>query len=283
MIVFNILSQKHETMDYAPGTTTSGELMRIATTLLILSMLTGCDPYATVLQEDTIDSYEQYLTENPTSPNVIPAKARLEELYYKAAKAEDTLEGYDRYLDRWPKGPHRVKVKAARKDMLWAWAETEHTEAGWQKFLDEYPQAGRKMRGKARSAKKAAAYQGNLAIGDVRVEPVNLAEDPNGPKNGWGFYADITNNGTETIQFLAVSVFYLNAEGKALGTDSWPLVATRFPVPMEEEKSIPVKPGETRTWEWTTGDVPKNWAEKAKIKPMGIRFVDEGARSDGAK
>ena len=257
--------------------------MRIGVSIALLLTLAACDPYGSIQQTEDIEAFEQYLKDYPSSPNVVPAKARLEEIYLKKAREAKTLEAYDTYIKRWPAGVHKKKAMAERQDMLLAWAEQQHTPEGWQKFLDEYPRADRRIRSAAKRGKRAAEYMPNLNIGEIGMKQVNLAEDPEGPMNGWGFTADFTNNGTETIRFLQVTVSFLDKDGKSLGTDKWPLVASQFPVPMEEEKKVPVKPGETRTWAWTTGDIPEGWANKISIKPTSISFEKKETRSDGAK
>jgi hypothetical protein len=42
------------------------------------------------------------------------------------------------------------------------------------------------MRKKASARVEVAGYIDKLQIGEVKVEEVNLAEDPKGPKDGWG-------------------------------------------------------------------------------------------------
>ena len=248
-----------------------------------MTALTACDPYGSIQLTEDIDAFEQYLKDYPSSPNIVSANARLEEIYLKRARKTQTLEGYDIFLKRWPKGVFKKKAMEERKEMLLIWAELQHTPEGWQKFLDEYPRADRRLRLKARRGKAAAEYMPHLTIADVTITEVNLAEDPEGPLNGWGMRSDITNNGTESIQFLQMHVSFLDKDGVVLSTDKWPLVATQFPIPMEEEKKMPVKAGETRTWDWTTGDIPEGWAQKVSIKPTAITLVKKKLRSSGSQ
>jgi len=257
--------------------------MRIGLLLFLATAITACDPYGSIQMSEDIEAFEQYLKEYPSSPNVVPARARLEDLYLKQAREAKTLEADDTYLERWPKGVFKKKAMEERKTMLLAWAEQEHTPESWQKFLDEYPLADRRMRGKARRGKAAAEYMPHLNIGEVTVQQVNLAENPEGPLDGWGLTADITNNGPDALKSLIIHVSFLNKDGVTLSSDTWPLVASQFPIPMEEEKKVPVKTGETRTWEWTTGSVPEGWSQKVSIKPVAIAFVDKELRSKGSE
>ena len=109
------------------------------------------------------------------------------------------------------------------------------------------------------------------------MEQVNLAEDPNGPLNGYGFYVDVTNKGDAAIAMLKLEIQYLNEAGQKVGSGSWPVVATRLPggLPMADGFDKPIAPGETRQWEWTDGEFPDSWAKKSKVVATAIQFVGE--------
>ena len=117
----------------------------------------------------------------------------------------------------------------------------------------------------------------DLEIGPVEMEQVNLAEDPDGPLNGYGFYADVKNVGKDTIEMLQMRISYLDGSGKSVGTGEWPLVADHYPgnLPIEEGFDKPIRPGESRTWKWTTGDLPDGWAKKTKLVAIDIRIAGE--------
>jgi hypothetical protein len=109
------------------------------------------------------------------------------------------------------------------------------------------------------------------------MEQVNLAENPEGPLDGYGFYVDVTNNGDAPIQYLNMQISYLDEKGTTLSRSKWPAVATRLPasLPMEEGFDKPIAKGETRQWEWTTGKTPDGWSKKVSVIPINIKFVGE--------
>ncbi|MEC8423502.1 MAG: hypothetical protein VX000_06975 [Myxococcota bacterium] len=41
-------------------------------------------------------------------------------------------------------------------------------------------------------------------------------------------------------------------------------------IPMPREYYKPILPGETRRWEWTTGDMPTGWSKRVRVKPVDI-------------
>lgn len=234
--------------------------------LLSAMLLTGCDNFDAVQQEDSIAGYEAYLAENPDGRFSMQARNRLEELVLEQAKASGTTEAFDAYLEKFPSGVHREAAIAERETSMFNDALAKGTPAGWQAFLDAYPKKASKGRiTMAKKALVASQLMENVTVSEVKIADINLAEDPTGPLNGKGFTADVTNNTDQTITSLWFRIDYLNAEGKSVGNERWPVVAPSFPVPIEEEYLEPMKPGDTRTWEWTTGDLPKTWAGEVRL------------------
>lgn len=259
--------------------------MRIAALALALMLATACDNFASVQDADTIEAYEGYIAENPDSRFMTQAKIRLEELYLEKARTDKTLEAYDVYLAKFPEGSdaqHRETALEERRTFLMGWAEEQNTVESWQKFLDEYPGAKKKEKRIARMALQMAQYDPNIEMGDVRVEGVNLAEDPEGPENGWGYYVDVTNKGDKTVSSLMLRIDYLGPDGQPFAHDTWPVVAPLLPggLPVEEEFKIPMKPGETRTWFWSKGKeaFPADYAKGANVRTYAVRF--EGEKDD---
>ncbi len=253
--------------------------MRLATLIIPLALsLSACkSPFATAQEQDTIEAYETFLDGNPNSPFVTQATLRLEELYLEKARTDKTLESYDLYLDKYPKGKLRDKAVEERREFLFDWASEQDSAEAWQKFLDEYPTGDRKLKQEARERLNMAQNRDIISVGPVSIEQVNLAENPDGPLDGWGFYADVTVSGDKDVEKLVMEVAYLGSEGQVLDAREWPVVAPALPgnLPVEEEFKVPMKPGETRTFEWTTGDMPVGWAKKARIRPVFIKFVGE--------
>lgn len=244
--------------------------------LLALLGLSACDDYDAIQRADDIATYEAWLKENPTHSKVFVANIRLEELYLDKARKENTLAVWDAYLERWPEGRHRDKALDEREASLYDWAYQEGTKAAWKTWLDEYPKGHSKHRGVAKASFAATSYADNVTITEVRTKKVNLAEDPEGPLDGTEFAVDVTNNGDKTLDAFVLRIHYVDGSGKSLGNRVWPVVGTTkdFKVPVEEEKKVPMKPGETRTWAWWTGDLPKGYS-KAVVHPARVRFAKE--------
>ena len=237
-------------------------------------LMVACDDFSSVQQLDTIEAYEQYLEANPGSRHAFQAETRVEELYLKRARDERTVAAYDIYLDKFPEGSHLEAVNKEREQVAFDAAWFDGTGEGWQAFLDAHPGATRDHYSTAKKGAKLSLYIDNITFSQVRIEDVNLAEDPTGPLNGKGFYVDATNTGTEAVASLWLGIAYLDDQRRPLVRKRWPVVAPSFPTPIEEEKKIPMASGETRTWEWTTGDLPDDWSGKVAVVPLKLTLAD---------
>jgi hypothetical protein len=245
--------------------------------VLLVAVLTvaACDNFSAVQEADTIEAYEAYLAENPTTRWKLQAEGRLEDLYLIKAKQDKSLDGYDAYIKRFPQGKLMERAMAERQEFLFQWAQAENTEEAWKKFLEQYPRCEKKQREQAEKAIKMAQNLGSLTIGAVVQERVNLAEDPNGPLNGFSFDVDVTNNGTRDISYMAMAISFLGDDDVVLHRKEWPVVSRYWSIPIEEEKKQPIKAGQTVTWNWTDGNMPDGWNGQVRVVPTAIRFLDE--------
>ena len=248
--------------------------MKYALPLLFL-VAVGCgDNFADVQEKDTIEAYEEFIKNNPSSGFLMQAEARLEDLFLEKARAEG-LESYDLYFERFPDGARKEDATKERERFLFSWAEETNTKEGWKKFKEEYPKPAKDHVRVVKAMLKVHKYMDNLEVGGPMVEQVNLAEDPEGPLDGWSISADVTNNGKRTLEQLSMTVVYLDENGKKVGSRKWPAVAPYWKVPVEEEKKKPFKPGDTITWNWTTGNVPDGWARQVRVYVSGIAYLGE--------
>jgi hypothetical protein len=234
------------------------------------------DPFQTATEANTIEAYEAFLEANPDSPWRSQAELRVEDLYLERAREQKSLAGFDTYLEKFPKGVHRDTVMEERRQLAFDQADQVDTPEAWQSFLDEYPTGNKKMKQEAQRRQAMAHYGDQVEIGPVSMERVNMAEDPEGPKNGWGFSAEVTNKGDKNVTRLDLRIRYLDASGKPVEDDIWPVVAPHLPgyLPMTEGFDLPVGPGQVRTWEWSTSDLEEvEWAEKVELKPVRVAFV----------
>jgi tetratricopeptide (TPR) repeat protein len=246
--------------------------MNLARIALLAFFLTGCDNFAEVQKADTIEAYTQYLDENPDSRYRLEATIRLEELYFETARKDKTLEAFDRYLEKYPHGTHSTAAKEEREGFLFESVRETNTVESWTRYLEAYPSGYKAHRQEAKRGLIVAEYSAKIAIGEAAISQVNLAEDPKGPLNGWGFKAEVTNNGDMTLQTLKLRIHYLDESGKSLDAREWPVVASNWPLPMPAEYEAPMKPGHTRTWDWSTGDLPADWAQKVRLEVSYLSY-----------
>jgi hypothetical protein len=253
-------------------------LVALAATL----SLTACGPsYEEYRKTDTIEGWEEYLSQtNPNNPHYYKAENRLAELEFEVAKAEGTPEALDAFLEKFSEpqfAPIRKKADEIREDVIYNWADETGTAQAWEQFLEEFPKTKRKRKVEARKRIKMGQYIDQVALGPVRQERVNLAEDPEGPLNGWGWEIDVTNNTEKAWYKLTMGLYFLDDDGRVIDRRDWPVVAKYLPgyLPYETGFDKPMEPGETRTWEYTDGDVPDGWSRKVRIVPVNIIFIDD--------
>lgn len=255
------------------------------TLLLLATLLVACaDPYADAETLNTIDGWESFLAAQPSDTQRLKAEAKLEELLLAKAEASKKVEDYDAILTRFPNTRKKDELRKSRASAAYAVAEAENTPEAWKKYLDENDGADGGLEKKARGFVSVAEY-GKIVVGEVKVEQVNLAEDPKGPKDGWGVTADVKNDGDKTIEYLNFDVVFVDQAGTKLQTSSYPLVAQTAPggMPIEEEYQKPLAPGQTRTFSFMTGEVPENWSKQARLAPSSVRFVAQEGAAEGAK
>lgn len=243
---------------------------------IVLVLLFACDPYSEAAQANTIEAWTAYLEANPEGANADRARVLLEELMLAKARASGSLEDWDAVLARFPKGQHHEATLKEREASLYAWAQQEHTVAAWERFLTEYPNPKERRAPFAKASLEALTYAPGVKLGEPRVREINLAQDPTGPMNGWAVEVDVTN-GDRVVEAMWYRVHYLGAEGRSLGHADWPVVAPlrEFPNRVPDPWTVPLQPGETRMWQWTTGEVPEGWSKQVRIVPIRVRFAPQ--------
>lgn len=243
---------------------------------LLLFALLGCDDFDSVAREDSVEAWQGWLDANP--PGDAPsfrhtqALSRVEELRFDAAKADGTQQAWDAWLADFPDSPRVTEATKAREEALFVAANRSFTAEAWQGFLDACPKPTEARRARvAKHALAGLAIDAHVTRNDVQQRPVNLAEDPNGPLDGHAFTFDATLGGEHTVESLWYTLRYHSADGRILGSDAWPLLAptSQFAMPLPDIARQPWKPGETRSWEWTTRNLPEGFKEVSVVASRG--------------
>lgn len=260
--------------------------MRIFTALM-LAFLVGCGPSYTATKDiDTIEAWEAYINEaNPNDPHYYQAQVRLEELRFEEIKTTNTLEAFDGFLsiyDEKSNSQLRPKALELREDVMLAWADEQGTKDAFEKFISEYPNTKRKNKVEVRKRIHMAENMSAITVGPVKQERINMAEDPEGPLNGWGWWVDVTSNSEKEIKKLYLAIYYLDDDGQVIDRKNWPVVARYLPgfLPYPPGFEKPMKKGETRTWEWSDSEMPDGWSGKVRVAPVDIVFADEKDEDD---
>ncbi len=249
--------------------------MRNLALLLLVTSLTGCaDPFGDAKKADTIEAWEAYLATSPNGSNKLNADNRLEEMMIARANETKKVTDYDAVLKRYPTTRQKKAIAQKRAEAAFAAAEVTNTAEVWKTFLDENGTADGILKKKARKNVHVFEYVDKLVLSEPVVTQVNLAEDPKGALDGWGFSATITNSGDRTLVYLNIELLLLDDAGTKLKAMTYPAVATTGPggMPIAEEAQKPFAPGETRTWTYSTGDVPETWKSAVKVSVDDFRY-----------
>lgn len=236
--------------------------------IALFLLLSACaDPYGDAQAVDTIEAWDKFLASNPTGSDKMKAESRLEKLLVDRAEASKTVADYDAVLKRFPDSRKKKDMLTGRANAAFAIAEEAGTTDAWKLFLDENPEADGSLRKRAKAMVDVAAFASTLTIAEPTVAEVNLANDPTGPKDGWGISAAVTNNGTVALEYANIELVFHDSAGKKLKATSYPIAAETGPggMPIEEALTKPLAPGETRTWSYTTGDLPEGWLDGRKV------------------
>ncbi len=250
-------------------------MRRLLVPLLLALLLPGCEGMALHDAElkDSPEAYEAFLSEYPDSEAATRLRARIDKLRFLRAKSAKTSEGMREYISLHPEGKHIDEARKLEDELSFAEAAVLHTPEAYQAYLDSHPDGI--WVEKARWSGEQLTYLPKIAIGPLQVEPINMARDPEGPLNGYGVRAELVNNGERTLRVVEMAVEYLNGRGEPVKTDRWWAVAPDlggFPTPPEMKP--PLRPGGTRTFDWSTAEKPSSWADgRFAIKVTKVEFL----------
>ena len=258
----------------------------------LLLTLACSDPFQEATDANTVDAWEKYIRENPTSRKLVQAEMALEAMMRQAADTSNDIKDYDAYLDRFAEKPLNPKVynemAVKREGIVWNRAMDSFSVADWQNYLDEYGATNSKDVREARIYLEVAKYLPNLSVDPIQKKKINLSE-ASGPLDGWEFRTQFTNNGSKTIEVLQMQISFLDVDGKTAGTKKYTMIGCgeycgrEFVFEdasyCEKDPTIcnikpPMKPGEKRDFLQMTGDTPTDWNQKTiKMNIVGIKFA----------
>ena len=219
----------------------------------------------------TPEAYEAFLENFPSSVHAEILRVQIEDLRYHAAKDGEGPEGWREYLKHHPEGKHVKAAKRHEDEASYQAAEKARTTEGFQQYLDSHPDG--KFVQKARAEMDEIAYQDKVSIANYRVEKVNLARDPKGDLNGWGLYADVTNNGERILTEVELKLEFKDAAGKTVGDRTWWVVAEELVgMPTPPRIKPPLRAGDSREFQFTTGEPPEGWGETFTLTATNLRF-----------
>jgi len=238
--------------------------------------LSACE--ATELQDarlkDTPAAYEAFLQQHPDSAEAGALHQRIDELRFAAANKAGTAAALQEYLYLHPQGTSRAAALVAEEELAFSEAAAANTAEAVATYLSTHPK-GASVKD-ANSLLDRLLYRERIGVQKVRIEKINMANNADGPLDGWAVLADVVNEGHRTVSLVEVHVDLLDPAGKAAGPkNKWWAVAPDlggFPTP-ETMKPV-LAPGDSRAFRWTTAAVPENWSQEVRLRVSEVRFED---------
>jgi len=241
---------------------------------LSLALLVGCEGMAFHNAEvvNTPESYEAFLAEFPESNRYEDIQQRVDKLRFEAATVDGSSEALRGYLQMHPSGEHVKDALAAEDQIFFEESQARGTIEAYQNYMDAHPKG--QYQEKAQSLQDRLKYLPRVSIQDTSMQRINLANDPEGPMNGWEVLANVVNQGGRTLRLVELDIQVLDTSGEPFGEPhTWWAVSRElggFPTP--EAMKPPLPPGATRVFRWTTGEVPEGWTEQLKLWVSDVVF-----------
>jgi hypothetical protein len=91
-----------------------------------------------VMERDTTEAYEVFLSNNPHSTFAGRARRRLDELVWKVVTRENTIAAYQEYLLTYPKGAFRSEAYDKVLGLEWRFANERNTIPAYKEFVRRY-------------------------------------------------------------------------------------------------------------------------------------------------
>jgi len=222
--------------------------------------------------KDKIEGYEAFLEKYPDSTEADAFRARVAELRFAAASETATAAAFREYLELHPNSADREAARRAEDQLSFEEASASGTAESLQAYLEGHPEGS--SLDKARELLDRVLYRERVGIHELRVQQINLANNPDGPLDGWAVLANVVNEGRRTLKVIELHVDLLDADGNASGPDNkwWAVSPNLGAFPTPEAMKPPLAPGASRAFRWTTGDIPENWTQKAGIRVTDLRF-----------
>ena len=227
---------------------------------------------------DQADAYEEFLEKYPDSEYAAEAIKRIEEQEYIVASELGTADAYRKYLEVHPEGSNSDDAKANHARLLFEEAKSEVSGAKMEEYLRRYPEGA--SAAEARHYGKVYRYAENVSITEVTSRKVNLQADPDGPLDGHGIYAKVTNNGDAKLSTCQIRIEWLSEADVVLLQRLWYVATPPLDMyPTAEWMQIPMKPGETRDLDYEFGRTvkPDYWDGKVRLVVHDLVFEGEAA------
>ncbi len=243
---------------------------------LLLSACTEKEAWRKAELNDGADAYREFLDKYPDGEFAAEAIKRIEEQDYVKAVDLGTAEAYGEYLDKHPEGSNSDDARLNHARLLFEEAKLNCSAELMAEYVERYPDGESNV--DARHYRRVYEYAENIEISDLEVEKINLQGKDDGPLDGWGIYAKVTNNGDKSLTTCQIRVDWLSEADVVLLQRLWYVATPPLDMyPTAEWMQVPMKPGETRDFDYIFGKSlkPDYWEDKVRLRIHDLRFEGE--------
>ena len=256
----------------------------IVTAVLAL-LACGPDPFDVAMDDGSIEALRTFLVENPDHRLGYMAVSAIEKRYGEIAQELNTVEAWDDYMSRYPEGEHVRDGRQIRERLMYDIAAEENTPESWQTFIDAYQYSTTPLKDRAEQRLVVAPHIDQLQFGEVSVNPAYLAENPDGPMDGYAVTAEFHNTTGQTIDKLTIQIDFTSDNDGVIQSERWPLVADRNPdrTGRTELEQRSIRHNEHREFLFTIepigvsyneGEPDTRWNRQAVLTPVFIVFEE---------
>lgn len=211
--------------------------------------------YEAAAAEGTVDALHDYLDLFPDGRYAPLARPDLDEARWMDATTSATAEAYENYLVDHPDGIHVQAAEIAAPKAAWREADTINDRVAIEAFLVKYEHSayGNKARERLVLLELSPFH---LSIGDTVMTPAE--------SGGWQITADVRNIGSRDILDVGILVGFEDGDGNIVAQlESFLNTRTPYGVDRIEDASMPLVPGETRTFVFDVAPelIPDGWID----------------------
>ena len=134
--------------------------------------------YRTASKKNTIESYQNFLENYPSTKDSRQARLKLYNLEFENAQKINSIEAYEQFLKKYPDGNHKQNARDACEKIEFENAQKINSIEAYEQFLKKYPDGNHKQN--ARDACEKIEFENAQKINSIEAYEQFLKKYPDG-------------------------------------------------------------------------------------------------------